>query len=143
MVYYTLQLFPTDPRWQDGNYLMQHCWTCLEPSAGWITAPGPPLMAVNDGGFKVVLNVGTLEGQPKLDLTNNPPVAVTDLAGSPTNPMQIEYGGTDGFWPLTAEGTFAFNALIKATVNGETQTYKADPEMVVSSDGKGTPLPGT
>ena len=141
MGYYALQLFPTDHQWPDGNYLMRHYWTCLESGAGWATAPSPPLVKVNDNSFKVVLNVGTLEGQPKLYLTNNPPVAVTDLAGSQTNPEQIEYGGADGFWSLTIEGPFTFNALIKATVKGEPRTYKADPEMVVSSDGSGNVLP--
>ena len=36
-----------------------------------------------------------------------------------------------GAWTPAIPGYFAFNAIIKATVNGEARIYKVDPKMIV------------
>lgn len=142
MGYYTLQLFPTDHQWDDGNYLMQHNWISLTNQ--WGATPAPPVLDPDKDMFNITFNVdvSTVTGSPILDLSGHPPVGeIKGLEGSEVaNGQQFNFGSSSGTWTPSTEGTFSFNALVKATVNGETKTYKADPEMVVSNDGGGGTL---
>ena len=102
--------------------------------------PRPQYSKAGQNFFNITFNldVSTVTGTPTLDLSGNSPTGeIKGQAGNEVNGGQFGWG----VWTPSLEGTFVFNALITATVNGETKTYKADPEMVVSSDGSGNVLP--
>ncbi len=127
----TLGLWPTDHKWDDDIYLMQHLW-----SSDSVPIPGPPVIRESDGDIlNVVFNytLGTQPtGNPSLDLSGNSPVGLhTGLTGTPvTGALQFVYGGSGPTW-TPSEGEFLFNALIHATVSGDARIYKADPTMIV------------
>lgn len=141
---YRLNLYPTPHQNFDGNYLLQHQWTCQKGDS-WAHVPAPPISRPNHDQLSVAFFAGSIdiEGSVCLHLTASSPVGRIEKLESDETEKGTTYlfGCPVGIGSPSTDGTFTFNALIKAKVNGENRTYKADPEMVVSNNGGGNPWP--